>query len=141
MSHLDLVTILCENIDKTMEFYTSRLGFQVVEQFSSPDGDFIWLRSERSGSSIALQKASTRFPKLTLADIPVRSGGLQMGFPVENAREALKEWKEAGLATRTEIFDMKKGETFGALDPEGNYIQIFDVYPQFQKVQSELNLD
>lgn len=141
MSHLDLVTILCKDVEKTKDFYCDRLGFSVVEQFSSPNGDFVWLRSDRVGSSLALQQANQRFGKPTLAKVPVKSGGLMLGFPVENARDVYEEWTRDGLETRTDMFDMKKGETFGAYDPEGNYIQIFDVYPQFREIQRQLGLE
>jgi catechol 2,3-dioxygenase-like lactoylglutathione lyase family enzyme len=141
MSHLDLVTILCEKLEETKQFYVERLGFSVVDQFSSPTGDFVWLRSERMGTNIALQDVATRAPKITLSEIPVVRGGIMFGFPVENARETLKEWQEAGLPTRTDIFDMKKGETFGAYDPEGNFIQLYDVYPQFREIQRKLGLE
>lgn len=141
MSHLDLVTILCNNIEETKDFYVKRLGFSVVEPFSSPAGDFVWLRSDRLGSSIALQDASMRGSKPTLSEIPLTSGGLMLGFPVENAQAVYEEWKAEGIETRTEMFDMKKGMTFGASDPEGNYIQVFDVYPQFREIQKQLGLE
>lgn len=141
MSHLDLVTILCKDIHKTTEFYVKFLGFSKVDEFSSPTGDFVWLRSDHMGSSIALQDARTRFVKPTLERIPVKSGGLMLGFPVDDASKVLEEWKTAGLETRTEMYDMKKGMTFGAFDPEGNYIQVFDVYPKFREIQRQLGFE
>jgi len=117
------------------------LGFQVVEQFSSPDGDFFWLRSEKRGTSIALQDAAKRENKPTQADIPERSGGLMLGFVVEDAEATYNHWKDKGIEFRTEVVDMGKGRTFGVKDPEGNYVQVFDVYPKFREIQRQLGLD
>ncbi|WP_017559840.1 VOC family protein [Nocardiopsis baichengensis] len=141
MSRLDLVTILVRDMERTKAFYTGLLGFSVVERFTSPDGTFVWLRSARSGSSIALQDAAARSEKPTQADIPEAGGGLMLGFAVEDAELAHKAAVDSGFDTRTGVVDMGKGRTFGLRDPEGNYIQVFDVYPEFQEVQRKLGLD
>ncbi len=144
MTHLDLVTILVNDMEKTKAFYVDHLGFSEVEQFRSPGGEFVWLRSERKGScNLALHVADTprRFERPTLARIPVESGGLMIGFEVDDAEQTYRAFLDAGLDVRTEIFDMGKGRSFGAVDPEGNCIQCYDVYPHVRELQRQLGLE
>lgn len=140
-SFIDVITILVSDVAKSKEFYTELLGFQVVDPFTAPDGEFVWLRSDKRSASIALQDASKRDSKPTQADIPQASGGLMLGFVVEDAEKAYAEWQDRGVELRTEVVDMGKGRTFGAKDPDGNYLQVFDVYPKFQEIQRKLGLD
>jgi catechol 2,3-dioxygenase-like lactoylglutathione lyase family enzyme len=141
VTYVHLVTILVRDMPRTKEFYTELLGFEVVAPFTAPDGSFVWLKSERQGASIALQEAEKRYTKPVQADIPEQNGGLMLGFMVEDAEVAYKEFNAKGISLRTEVTDMGKGRTFGARDPEGNYIQIFDVYPQFREIQKQMGME
>lgn len=140
LSHLDVVTILARDVERTKAFYTDLLGFSTVTQFTSPAGDFVWLRSEKRSSSIVIQDVATRADKPTQADIPEDSGGLMLGFTVDNAEVAHKTAHERGYEIRTAVVDMGSGLTFGVKDPAGNYLQLFDVYPQVKEIQSQLGL-
>lgn len=140
-SHLDAVTIIASDLERTKAFYSDLLGFAVVPQFTSPEGDFLWLRSEKRSSSILLQDVATRADKPTQADIPEASGGLMLGFAVDDAEAAHKAAHEGGYEIRTPVVDMGFGRTFGVKDPEGNYLQLFDVYPQAQEIQRQIGLD
>jgi len=35
----------------------------------------------------------------------------------------------------------RKGRTFGARQPEGNYVQVFGAYPKFREIQNQLDLE
>jgi len=140
-AHLDLVTILADDVSATVKFYTELLEFEVVEPFNAPDGSFVRLRSEKRSASLAVQDAAQRFPKITLASITEEHGGIQLGFEVEDALATRRHWESLGIELRTEMFDMQKGMTFGAKDPAGTFIQIYDVYPQFRKIQAKIGLD
>lgn len=141
LSHLDAVTIIANDVERTKAFYTDLLGFRVVPQFTAPEGDFVWLRSEKRSTSIIIQDVATRADKPTQADIPEASGGLMLGFAVDDAEVAHKTAAEGGYEIRTPVVDMVSGRTFGVKDPEGNYLQLFDVYPQVKEIQSQLGLD
>ncbi|MFF4214151.1 VOC family protein [Streptomyces sp. NPDC001796] len=140
-AHLDVVTILVDDMERTKAFYTDLLGFTQVDQFTSPTGDFAWLRSHKRSSSIVLQDVAGRADKPTQADIPEASGGLMLGFVVEDAEESYKRAHDGGYEIRTPVVDMGKGRTFGVKDPAGTYVQLFDVYPKFQEIQRQLGLD
>ena len=140
-SYIDVITILASDVDKTVAFYTELLGFQVVEPFSRPEGGFMWLRSEKRSASIAVYDVAKRASRPTVAHIPEESGGMMIGFCVDDATAVYEEWKNKGVELRTDMFDMGKGLTFGAKDPAGNYIQVFDVYPKFQEIAKQMGLD
>ncbi|MEU8238185.1 VOC family protein [Actinoplanes missouriensis] len=140
MSHLDLVTLLVHDMDRTKAFYTELLGFEEVPEFSRGDS-FSWLRSKKRSASIALFNAAEKAGRPTVAHIPDESGGVMLGFEVEDAEVVYEDWKARDIPMRTDVFDMGKGRTFGSVDPSGNYIQVFDVYPHFREIQRRIGMD
>ena len=141
MSHLDLVTLLVYDMERTKAFYTELLGFEEVPEFSRGE-HFSWLRSKKRMASIALFNATEKAGRPTVAHIPDESGGVMLGFEVESAAQYYEEWKARGdIPIRTEVFDMGKGFTFGSMDPSGNYIQVFDVHPHFREIQQRIGMD
>ncbi|WBC14934.1 VOC family protein [Micromonospora sp. WMMA1998] len=141
MSHLDLVTLLVDDLDRTKAFYIDLLGFEEVPEFSR-GSSFSWLRSKKRSASIALFNAAEKAGRPTVAHIPNESGGVMLGFEVEDADAVYQEWKARGdIPLRTDVFDMGKGRTFGSMDPSGNFIQVFDVYPHFREIQRRIGMD
>jgi catechol 2,3-dioxygenase-like lactoylglutathione lyase family enzyme len=141
MSHLDLVTLLVYDMERTKNFYIDLLGFEEVPEFSRGE-HFSWLRSKKRSASLALFNATEKAGRPTVAHIPDESGGVMLGFEVEDAAVYYDDWKARGdIPLRTDVFDMGKGKTFGAMDPSGNYIQVFDVYPHFREIQERLGMD
>jgi hypothetical protein len=100
--------------------------------FSEPTGNFVFLHSKNGNANIAIQNVATR--KATQLGIPGENGGLMLGFVVEDAEAAYQEWLSKDIELRTELSDMGFGRTFGANDPSGTYIQIYDIIPQAQAV-------
>jgi predicted enzyme related to lactoylglutathione lyase len=131
-SHLGLVTIFAEDVARTVTFYTELLGFEAIPMFSEPTGNFVFLHSKNGNANIAIQNVATR--KATQLGIPEENGGLMLGFVVEDAEAAYQEWLSKDIELRTELSDMGFGRTFGANDPSGTYIQIYDIIPQAQAV-------
>lgn len=127
-SHLGLVTIFADDVARTVSFYTELLGFEAIPMFSESTGNFVFLHSKNGNASIAIQNVATR--KFTQLGIPEENGGLMLGFMVENAETAYQDWLSKDIELRTELSDMGFGRTFGANDPSGTYIQIYDVIPQ-----------
>lgn len=141
MPHLDLVTLLVYDMEKTKNFYTELLGFEEVPEFSRGES-FSWLRSKKRSASIALFNAREKAGRPTVAHIPDESGGVMLGFEVEDVDVVYADWVSRGdIRIRTDVFDMGKGRTFGSMDPSGNYIQVFDVYPHFREIQQRLGMD
>ena len=134
-SHLGLVMLLVRDMARTKAFYTELLGFEVVQAFSSPDDDFIFLHSKNSGTNIALQDAN----KETYG-VPVEHGGIILGFAVEDADAVYRDWQSKSVEILGEVGDMGAGRMFTAKDPAGNYIQVYHLYPQVQEMQKQMGL-
>lgn len=134
-SHLGLVMLLVRDMARTKAFYTDLLGFEVVQAFSSPDDDFIFLHSKNSSTNIALQDAN----KETYG-VPVEHGGIILGFAVEDADAVYRDWQSKSVEILGEVGDMGAGRMFSAKDPDGNYIQVYHLYPQVQDMQKQMGL-
>ena len=89
----------------------------LVQAFSSPAGDFIFLHSKTGSTNIALQDAN----KETYG-VPVAHGGIILGFAVEDADAVYRDWQSKSVEILGEVGDMGAGRLFPAKDPDGNYI-------------------
>lgn len=138
-SYIGLVTIFARDVERTKAFYTELLGFEVIPMFSEPSGNFIFLYSKNGNTNIAIQNVATRTGKATQMGIPEESGGLMLGFAVEDARTVYQDWLSKDIELRTELVDMGFGHGFGVKDPSGTYIQIYDIIPQAQAIFKQIN--
>ena len=93
--------------------------------FSSPAGDFIFLHSKTGSTNIALQDANKE-----THGVPVEHGGIILGFAVEDADAVYRDWQSKSVEILGEVGDMGAGRLFPAKDPDGNYIQVYHLYPQ-----------
>lgn len=132
-TRLALVTILVQDMSRAKAFYTDLLGFEVMQDFSSPAGDFLFLHSRASETNIALQDATR-----TTYGVPLIHGGIMLGFAVENADAVYREWQSKSVEILGEVGDMGAGRMFPAKDPDGNYIQVYHLYPQVQDMQQRM---
>lgn len=137
-SYIGLITIFARDVERTKTFYTELLGFEVIPMFSEPSGNFVFLHSKNGNTSIAIQNIATRTGKPTQEGIPEESGGMMLGFAVENAGAVYQDWLAKDIELRTELVNMGFGYGFGVTDPSGTYIQIYDVIPQVQAVFKQL---
>src|SRR5690349_16697606 len=137
-SHIGLVTIFARDVARTVTFYTELLGFETIPMFSEPTGNFVFLHSKNGNSDIAIQNVATRAGKATHLGIPEENGGLMLGFVVDDAGAVYQDWRSKDIELRTELADMGFGRTFGAKDPSGTNIQIYDVAPQAQAALKQI---
>ena len=134
-AHLGLVMLLVRDVPRVKAFYTELLGFEVVKEFSSPDDAFIFLHSRASNVNFALQDAS----KETYG-VPVARGGMILGFAVEDADAVYRDWQSKSVEILGGVGDMGAGRMFAAKDPDGNYIQVYHLYPQVQEMQKSMGI-
>jgi predicted enzyme related to lactoylglutathione lyase len=132
-TRLALVTILVQDMPRAKAFYPDLLGFEVIQDFSSPAGDFLFLHSRASGTNIALQDATS-----TTYGVPLVHGGIVLGFAVEDADAVYREWQSNPVEILGEVGDMGAGRMFPARDPVGNYIQVYHLYPQVRDIQHRM---
>ena len=109
------------------EFYTDLLGYELIQDFSSPAGDFLLLHARVGDTDIALQDATN-----TPYGVPPAHGGILLGFAVEDADAVYREWRSKSVEMPGEVGDMGAGRMFLARDPDGNYIQVYHLHPQVQ---------
>jgi predicted enzyme related to lactoylglutathione lyase len=131
-SHIGNITLLVSDMQRSKAFYTELLGFEAVPAFSSPAGDFLFLRSKTSGPNIALQDAN-----IQTFGVPLARGGLMIGFAVEDADAVYREWQSRSVEVLSEVGDIGAGRLFNAKDPDGNYIQVYHLYPQILEMQKQ----
>jgi predicted enzyme related to lactoylglutathione lyase len=131
-SHIGTITLLVSDMQRSKAFYTELLGFETVPEFSSPAGDFLFLHSKTSGPNIALQDAN-----VTTFGVPLARGGLMIGFVVEDADAVYRDWQARNVEITSEVGDIGAGHLFNAKDPDGNYIQVYHLYPQILEMQQQ----
>ena len=132
-SHIGTITLLVSDMQRSKAFYTELLGFEAVPEFSSPAGDFLFLRSKTSGPNMALQDAN-----VTTFGVPLARGGLMIGFAVEDADAVYRDWQSKSVEILSEVGDIGAGRLFNAKDPDGNYIQVFHLYPHILEMQQRI---
>jgi catechol 2,3-dioxygenase-like lactoylglutathione lyase family enzyme len=131
-SQIGVITILVSDMQRSKEFYTDLLGFEVAPEFSSPAGDFLFLRSKAGGPNLALQDAN-----IQSFGIPLVHGGLIVGFIVEDADAVYRDWQGRNVEITSEVGDIGAGRLFNAKDPDGNYIQVYHLYPHVLEMQKQ----
>ena len=132
-TRLNVVTILVQDMSRAKAFYTDLLGFEVIPDFSSPAGDFLFLHTRGSEINLALQDAAS-----TTYGAPLVHGGILLGFAVEDADAVYQQWQSRPVEILDEVRDMGAGRMFIARDPDGNYLQIYHLYPQVRDAQQHL---
>lgn len=136
-AQLSLAMLLVHDMPRCKAFYTELLGFEIVKEFSSPDDDFIYLHAKGSGTNIALQDASKDTYGIPG---PIGHGGIVPGFAVEDADAVYRDWQAKSVEILGEVIDIGAGRMFTAKDPDGNYIQVYHLYPQVREAQKQMGL-
>ena len=129
---LGLIQFLTNDTARASAFYREYLGFEVVPELSSPEGDFILLSSPLDHSQIALQDATKQTYGATLD-----RGGIIVGFVVEDADAVYQDWQTKPVEILGDVGDIGVGRMFTAKDPDGNYIQVYHFYPEFLAMQNQ----
>ena len=134
-AQLGLVMVLVPDVPRAKEFYTELLGYEFVQALSSPDGDFLFLHSKAGGPNLALQDANKQN-----YGVPAEHGGVILGYAVEDADAVYQDWQSKSVEILGGVFDMGAGRMFTAKDPAGNYIQVYNLYPQVLEMQKQMGL-
>ncbi len=133
-SKVALIMLLVRDVPRSRAFYTERLGFEVVPEFSSPAGDFIFLHSPAGGPNLALQDASKETYGVP---VPAQRGGIILGLAVDDVDAFHQAWQAKGEAS-SPVVDMGAGRMFSVQDPDGNYLQVYSLHPPVAQRQQQL---
>jgi predicted enzyme related to lactoylglutathione lyase len=127
--------LLVQDMPRVRAFYTELLGLVVVPEFSSPTGEFVFLHSKASRFNLMLQDI-----KVGTYGASTERGGVLIGFMVEDAAAVYQEWQTKGVEFVSGITDVGAGRSFVVRDPDGNYLNIYDLYPEVRKMQEAAQL-
>ena len=112
---------LVHDVDASVAFYTSALGFDLVEQYGPAmaivtKGDFtLWLAGPPSSVAKPMPNG----------DKPVPGGWNRFVLEVENLDHLVGELKSQGIKFRNEILKGPGGLQILCEDPSGNVIELF----------------
>jgi glyoxylase I family protein len=113
-----------KDVDKALEFYTRRLGFNVEKQFgagapfaSVSSGSLtLWLSGQESSGAQPLPDGRKQEP----------GGWNRIVLEVNDLATCVAELKKAGLPFRNEIVAGPGGKQIQLEDPDGNPVELFE---------------
>src|SRR5262249_54918352 len=113
-----------KDVDRSVEFYTKHLGFEVEQQFGagaafgsvSNGGLTLWLSGPKSSGSRAMPDVRKQEP----------GGGNRIVLEVDDLPTRVQGRRQAGLRFRNEIETGPGGKQIQLEDPDGNPIELFE---------------
>ena len=99
------VTIIVEDMDNSVEFYTKVLGFEVEEVFDLPGGKIVLLGNE---TGFELIQNST-----------FKTGFYSVGLDVEDIHEELENFRKNNVEIAMEVTRISVGMMARVIDPNG----------------------
>lgn len=135
-SRIGLVMVLSSDTARARAFYSDLLGYEQVDQLSSPDGEFLFLHSSAGGPDIGIQDAAKQD-----YGVPSARGGLSASFIVDDADAAYAAWQAKDVEFATEVIDIEAGRMFTAKDPDGNFIQVYHLNPDLLEMRKQMGWD
>jgi catechol 2,3-dioxygenase-like lactoylglutathione lyase family enzyme len=125
------VNIFVDNVDASVDFYTSRLGFKLTEDVNHGGRRVAFLRVGTEHHSLGL------FPKSMRPELGVTENSTNASFGVcvgnhEQLRNAVSFLKENGVRFVEWPEELQPGIDYSAyaLDPEGHAIQLYSYMEQ-----------
>jgi lactoylglutathione lyase len=110
-------TIVVQDFDSSVQFYTEIVGLKVQRQFTTYDGSSFIFLGENEGTLIELIYRPDGQP-LTSGD------AISLGFAVESLDEMIAFVQERGITLLTDVIQPSKEiKFFYVLDPNGVKIQ------------------
>ncbi len=98
------------DMDKSKEFYSNKLGFKVVADYGQDDKRWVSLVLPGGGPTI----------NLTTFHENLKPGTMKMYLSTSNIEEAYKELKLVGIKPTSKIIKQSWGTSFSFADPDGN---------------------
>ena len=132
--HLKYVGIRVTDLERSLKFYTEVLGLKEDRRGDSRKfglGIWVLLRDDTSGERIELNWYA---PESKYATPYVPGEGLDhLGFVVDDVRAKYREMLEKGAAPTGVTPDDTEDWTAYVKDPDGNWIEIFQLMPPTPK--------
>ena len=116
-----VVRYLVDDVDVAVAFYTSRLGFELVEQWGPPfamirrDDLSVWLAGPGSSASRPLADGAK----------PASGGWNRLVLETDDLDSLLAKLKQVGIAQRGVVVTGPGGKQALIDDPSGNPVELF----------------
>ena len=114
------VRYFVDDVEKSVEFYSEKLGFKVDQQFPamaivSKNGLTLWLSGPLSSAARPMPDGSTPSP----------GGWNRFALHVDDIEATVKTLRSAGVKFRNDIIQGPGGQQTLCEDPSGNVIELF----------------
>jgi predicted enzyme related to lactoylglutathione lyase len=113
---------LVNDVDAAIDFYVSKLGFQLEQQFGpamailAKDDLALWIAGPMASASKPMPDGSR----------PAPGGWARFVLKVENLDELVPQLKESGVKFRNDIVEGPGGRQVLCEDPSGNAVELFE---------------
>ncbi|MEA2066090.1 MAG: VOC family protein [Thermotogota bacterium] len=88
------ITVLINELEESLEFYTRLLGMKIFERFRSGDDVEIAMLGEEDSTKIELIDDNNY-------DVKLKSKGISIGFEVDSMNAAMKYVKNSGIEIKS----------------------------------------
>ena len=112
---------LVNDVDEAVKFYTSNLGFKVLEQY----GQAVALLERDGVTLIVSGPMSSAGRPLPDGTKPVPGGWSRFQIVVDNIEAEVSRLKKNGVQFKNELIEMADRKQILCLDPSGNLIELF----------------
>jgi len=114
------VRYFVDDVEKSVEFYSEKLGFKVDQQFPamaivSKNGLTLWLSGPLSSAARPMPDGATPSP----------GGWNRFALHVDDIEATVKTLRSAGVKFRNDIIQGPGGQQTLCEDPSGNVIELF----------------
>jgi catechol 2,3-dioxygenase-like lactoylglutathione lyase family enzyme len=115
------VRYMVENVDASVKFYTTHLGFTLQTNAAPAFADVI------KGNLRLLLSSRTSSAGKAMSDgtLPMPGGWNRIHFVVNDLKKEIAAFKEKGVHFRNEIVSGPAGSQALMVDPSGNLIELF----------------
>ena len=115
------IRYIVDDVDAALDFYTTRLGFELVERLGPPfasirRGDLtVWISGPRTSARRAMPDGRQ----------PVPGGWNRIVLQVQDLQTTVDSLRDAGATFRNDIVTGPGGKQILVEDPSGNPIELF----------------
>ena len=116
-----IVRYIVDNVDTAIEFYVSKLGFQLKQQYGPAMamlelGDLtLWVAGPVASASKPMPDGSQ----------PVPGGWSRFVLSVDDIEDLVSKLKQDGVSFKNDILEGPGGKQILCLDPSGNVVELF----------------
>ena len=116
------IRYIVNDVDESVAFYTSKLGFKLEQQFGPAMAILeyedlrLWLAGPKASASRAMPDGAS----------PEPGGWSRFVLTVENLDAITSELKDAGVKFKNDIVKGPGGKQILCEDPSGNIIELFE---------------